>query len=42
MELEHGGHTFYLARFNARRAVYSHLPPPAEPPAEPPTGPETA
>ncbi|MFI5862177.1 hypothetical protein [Streptomyces sp. NPDC051546] len=37
MELEHGGHTFYLARFNARRAVYSHLPPPAEPPA----GPET-
>lgn len=32
MELEVRGHVFHLAQFNARRAVYSHLPPPVEPP----------
>lgn len=32
MELQHEGSTYYLARFNARRAVYSLKQPPAEPP----------
>jgi hypothetical protein len=31
LEIEHDGQTYYLAHFNANRAVYSTLPPPPEP-----------
>lgn len=30
-ELRRGGQVYYLAHFNAYRAVYSRQPPPAEP-----------
>jgi hypothetical protein len=33
MELTRQGQTYYLAHFNARRAIYSPHAPPAEPPA---------
>lgn len=33
MELTRQGRTYYLAHFNARRAIYSPHAPPAEPPA---------
>jgi hypothetical protein len=32
MELSRQGRTYYLAHFNARRAIYSPHAPPAEPP----------
>ncbi|MFF2141358.1 hypothetical protein [Kitasatospora sp. NPDC058190] len=41
MELEFEGATYHLAHFNANRARYSPLPPPAEP-SPPPIGPADA
>jgi hypothetical protein len=33
MQIVRGGRMYYLAHFNAHRAVYSPHPPPAEPPS---------